>query len=334
MFFLNVLFRQINVSGPSNVLITVFLFIALIFGLAWVAMKMSEDRRASVLYSSVVFVFVMSLISGIFLNYSFYEDLLRQPFPSGAARGSDVLDLVPAGPSLATQSSTALLLAHRARLNLLPKVEDAEYVLVDLFSPADQYQGELLSTIVQKIFNNPHYGIKAESGGVILFERGLDTSYDIDVLARANLDEIENLANVVLDDTVAYRGYSIDTTRLVPGQPFVITTYWESLAIVQRPYLIFSAYPGGQQFQEAVFGLYPTTIWEPGNLVRHRFSITVPPLPPGQDYEIVVGLWFDTGEPALTESSQLLGEDVVRIARIIVTDNTYELQAWHAGGGN
>ncbi len=333
MVYLNILYRQINFPGSINALITVFLFIALIFGFAWAARKISQDKRSSLLYSGVVFVFIMSLLSGIFLNGDLYKDLLRHPFPSEAARGNDVLDMVPVGSSLATESSTALLLAHRAELDLLPKIEDAQYVLVDLFSPVDQLQGEQLPTIVEKLFNNPIYGIKAESGGVILFERGADSSQDIDILARVDLDEIDNLAYVILDNTVVYRGYSVDSARVVPGQPFVITTYWESIATVDRPYLVFTAYPGGQQFQDAVYGLYPTAIWQPGDLVRHCFSITMPELPPGEEYEIVVGLWFDTGEHALTEPSQLLGEDVVRIAKIIVTGKSSELQSWSTAEG-
>jgi hypothetical protein len=268
------------------------------------------------------------------LNAGLYGGLLKQPFLRGDGRGSDVLTLVSDESSLSTQSSTALLLAHRAQLNLLPEVGEADTVLIDLFSPVDQPREEPLTSVAQKMFSNPDYGIRAESGGVILFSRDSDPSHDIDRLARAAPDEIQYPSNVILGETILYRGFSMDRTSLVPGQPFVITTYWESLDTVQRPYLLFSAYPGGQQFQEAVFGLYPVALWQPGDLVRHRFAITLPQLPPGQDYEIVVGLWFDIGEPALTQPSQLLGEDVVRIARILVTDNLYEIQAWDAGGSN
>jgi len=334
MVFLNVLFRRINASGPSEVVISAFLFIAIIFGLAWVVGKISGNRRESVQFSGAVLVFVACLLSARFLNSSLYNDVWRQPFPGDPTRGQNVLAQVPVEASLATQSSLALSLAHRAQLYLLPKVEEAEYILVDLFASAEEPQMEIYETVVQKVFNNPDYGIRAESDGVLLFERGLDISQDLDKLARAQASEIEYPSEVVLADTIAYRGYSMDNASLVPGQPFVITTYWESLAPVQRPYLIFFAYPGSQQFQEAVYGLYPTTIWQPGDLVRHRFLMTLPALPAGDDYEVVAGLWFDTGEPALRQPSQLLGEDVVRIAKINVTGSLYQLQAWRGEGGN
>ena len=334
LVFLNILFRRINTTGPSEAVISAFLFVAVIFGLAWAVRNMSANRRQAVQLSGAVFVFVACLLSARFLNSNFVEGLWQLPYPSGPTRGQHVLAQVPAEASLATQSSLALSLAHRAQLYLLPKVEEAEYILVDLFASAEAPQLEIYELVVQRVFNNPDYGLRDESDGLLLFERGLDISQDFDKLARAEASEIEYPSEVVLADTIAYRGYSLEDASPVPGQPFVITTYWESLATVERPYLFFFAYPGSQQFQEAVYGLYPTAIWQPGDLVRQRFMITLPTLPAGEDYEVVAGLWFDTGETILRQPSQLLGEDVVRIAKIKVTDRQIQLQPWRGEGGN
>jgi hypothetical protein len=332
--FFNILLRRISAAGPPEVVIDAFLFIAAISGLSWVAGKMPAKRRKRLQLSGAVLVFVVCFLSARFLNSNIFPVLWQQAKPATAGRGDSVLALVPNKASLATQNSLAVSFAHRSELYLLPRVEDAKYILVDMFAPVEAPQMETYETVVHRVFNNPDYGIRAESDGVLLFERGLNVSDDIDRLARAQADEIEYPSEVVLADTVAYRGFSIKSARLVPEQPFVITTYWESLAPVQRPYQIFSAYPGGQQFHEAVFGLYPTTLWQTGELVRHRIAIILPNLPDGDDYEIVAGLWFDTGERALRAPTQLLGEDVVRIARITVTGNRYQLQAWRNEGGN
>ena len=329
LILLNILFRRINASGPSEVVISAFLYVATLFGLAWVIRKWSAARHDSMQITSAVFIGITCLLSARFLNANL-ERWWPIDQPGGPIRGYSVLAQIPDEASLATQSSLALSLAHRPQLYLLPKVEEADIVLVDLFAIPEQPQIEIFQTVVQRVFNNPDYSLQAESDGVLLFEGGLDDSKDLDLLARAKPGEIQYPTKVVLADTVAYRGYSMDSARLLPGQPVVITTYWESLAPVQRPYQFFFAYPGEQQFQEAVFGLYPTAVWQPGELIRQRFSMSLPSLPDGDDYEVVVGLWFDTGVPALSNPSQLLGEDVVRIATIKVSDGFYQLQPWQS----
>jgi hypothetical protein len=334
MIFLNILLRRINTNGPSEVVIGAVLFVAIIFGLSWALSKLPANRRTSAQLSGAVLVFVACLLSARFLNSNLVGGLWQFAMPGGHPRGQQVLAQVPAEASLATQSSLALSLAHRAELYLLPKVEEAEYILVDLFAPAEAAQLETNQSVVQRVFNNPDYGIRTASDGVLLFERGIDISQDLNKLAQAQASEIDYPAEVVLEETIAYRGFSVDNASLVPGQPFVITTYWESLATVQRPYLFFFAFPGNQQFEEAVYGLYPTALWQPGDLVRQPFLINLPALPARDDYEVVAGLWFDTGEPTLSHPSQLLGEDVVRIARIIITGRSVQLQAWHSEGGN
>ncbi|MFN2224169.1 MAG: hypothetical protein ACK2UH_16555, partial [Candidatus Promineifilaceae bacterium] len=73
------------------------------------------------------------------------------------------------------------------------------------------------------------------------------------------------------------------------------------------------------------YGLYPVSEWQPGDLIRHEQVIRLPALPPGTEYEIVVGLWYGQGRPALTGPEQLLGGDVLRIASIVVENGRYRL---------
>jgi hypothetical protein len=115
-----------------------------------------------------------------------------------------------------------------------------------------------------------------------------------------------------------------------------VTHYWQSLAPVQKPYLLFSAYPGARRFEEMTFGLLPVNRWQPGDVVRHEQVITLPPLPDGDEYEIAVGLWYDQGKPDLTNPEQLLGNDVIRIAIISARDGRYQIKpwAWSATGDN
>jgi hypothetical protein len=144
-------------------------------------------------------------------------------------------------------------------------------------------------------------------------------------LAFASEAEIDHPVDALLDNTILYRGFSLSADTLEPDGPIVLTHYWQSIAPVDRPYLLFTAYPGAYLFEQAAYGFYPVSEWQPGDLVRHDQLLQLPELPDGADYEIVVGLWYDEGEPALRGPEQLLGSDVIRVATIIVQDGHYRI---------
>jgi len=325
---------RITDVGPSEVIITPFLFIAIIYGLGWLGRKWSSNRRENIRTSGAVLVLVSCVFTGSFLNSDLAGSLWDEMIRKGSWSKSTELGSLPVEASIATQSTLALSLAHRSEISILPKVEDADYVVVDLFSLAEEPRLEVHKEVVRKMFINPDYGLIKEQNGLFVFRRGLDVIENIKVLAIAKHSEIDYPSEIILSDTVAYRGYSVDKGEFRDSQPLILTTYWESLKPIQRPYLIFSSYPGQQKFQEAVYGLYPSPMWQPGELIRQRHLINLPPLPEGDDYEFVVGFWFDTGEPALLHPEQLLGGDVVRVANIKVEGNRYQLEKWVDEGGN
>ena len=59
--------------------------------------------------------------------------------------------------------------------------------------------------------------------------------------------------------------------------------------------------------------------------MRQEQAISLPTLPDGDEYEIVVGLWYDEGKQSLRDARQLLGNDVIRIATISALNGHYEI---------
>lgn len=326
---LNLMRNHLGAAGPSEALISPFLLLAAIHGIDWTAGRAREHRRKAVPIIFGVLVLSTCVLTTRFLNAGLLDNLIR--WPSQAERGAAVLEEIPARASLASQDRLAPLLAHRSELYLLPEVQDAAYVLFDRFDTDLGPWSDLVDEAFGRAVSSPVYGLKAAQEGILLFERGLDPAGKSDMVL-AGPEEVDFPTNQSISGIVAFRGYSVSATSGDLDEPFVLATFWESLAPVRRPYLILIAGPGFQLFQEAGCGLRPVTVWREGDLVKHEVLVSLPALPDGEEYEIVGGLWYDEGEPALRYPEQLLGEDVTRIASLWVTDEQYELRPWGSTG--
>lgn len=93
------------------------------------------------------------------------------------------------------------------------------------------------------------------------------------------------------------------------GAPVQINLYWRALAPLDRDYTLFIHIydAGGQRVAQRDLPLryedYPTSRWQPGELVIDRADMPLPALAPGP-YRLLVGLYdAATGAPLLTESS-------------------------------
>ena len=181
-----------------------------------------------------------------------------------------------------------------------------------------------------RAFQNPLYGLRSFDYGYLLFERDLDPTTKEAALVSDTHPDIQYARRVELGGTIAYLGFDLPTTIVHAGENVYITHYWQSILPTPNPYLQFTAYPGSQRFEKIALGVYSPEQWNPGDVVLHRQIISFPDLPDGNDYEIAVGLWYDTSEPVLQNPEQLLGQDVIRIATLSVSGDVYEIHPWFA----
>ena len=312
-----------------------FLFVAAIRGVQWLKVAAKAQGWPSPQLAGSLFITTACLVTAVFLPPDIVQDLGNLHVTTHHLYGYEILEQVPEDASVATQSPFGPPLAHRRQMTILPQVEDADFVLFDVFHPNREPHPEMYEATLQRIFHSPIYGLRASANGYLLFERGLDPDGTLAQLALITEPEIEYARTVELSATVSYRGFDLSATRVKAGEVLYLTHYWESLAPARKSYLLFTAYPGARRFEEIAFGLHPVDEWQPSDIVRHEQAIALPVLPDGDEYEIAVGLWNDEGDPALRSPEQLLGNDVIRIATITARDGHYEIKPWasFAAGG-
>lgn len=128
-------------------------------------------------------------------------------------------------------------------------------------------------------------------------------------------------------DSVALLGYDAPV-QVAPGQTFTVTLYWQALAPVPTDYKVFVHIfaPGGalvaQHDGQPVNWTYPTTVWQAGDFILDRHSLTLAPELPRGDYQIFVGFYNaaapDVRLPAFDAHGAPLADGHVQLATLRV----------------
>jgi len=108
-------------------------------------------------------------------------------------------------------------------------------------------------------------------------------------------------AGYTLGDALRLLGYRLDTVRARPGGSIHLVLYWEALRPIETDYQVFNhLYDGtmwGQQDGTPGCASLPTTLWEPGQVVRDEYTIPIDASAPADDIPLWVGMYrLDTGE--------------------------------------
>lgn len=120
---------------------------------------------------------------------------------------------------------------------------------------------------------------------------------------------------------VSLSGYDLPTARLSAGAPLTVTLYWQTDRYIERDATVFvhlagqDGQPLAQGDSQPQNGAYPTSLWNPGDVVADTHTLTIPPNLPAGSYRLLVGLY----DP-LTLARTLLadGSDSVEIDAISV----------------
>jgi 4-amino-4-deoxy-L-arabinose transferase-like glycosyltransferase len=105
----------------------------------------------------------------------------------------------------------------------------------------------------------------------------------------------------ILGQRIRLLGYRVDTTESYPGGSIHLVLYWETFLPLETNYQVFThLYDGtlrGQHDGAPACALRPTTLWEPGRVVRDEHAIPVDPSTPVGDVPLLVGMYrLDTGD--------------------------------------
>lgn len=115
---------------------------------------------------------------------------------------------------------------------------------------------------------------------------------------------VANTLDVTFGDQVALVGWQADSLMVRPGETLTFLLVWRALRSMDADYTVFVHLvdtPGQPALAQAdgqpQGDRYPTSLWDPGEMVPDARSLAIPSdLPPGE-YQLVVGLYqLATGE--------------------------------------
>jgi 4-amino-4-deoxy-L-arabinose transferase-like glycosyltransferase len=140
--------------------------------------------------------------------------------------------------------------------------------------------------------------------------------------------------DVTFANAVRLLGYSLDAETAKPGDTRYLTLYWQALSPLHQDYTAFAHLLGehnpatngplwaGHDSQPDG-GYYPTTAWQPGEVILDVHPIAIPADAPPGDYQLEAGLYLlATMErlPALDAAGNSLPDSAARLGMIKVEE--------------
>lgn len=122
-----------------------------------------------------------------------------------------------------------------------------------------------------------------------------------------------------LGDKVALLGYDLEVKEAKPGDTLHLTLYWQAQREMDEDYTVFvhlidgEGKIWGQKDGWPEGGFYPTSFWDPGDVVRDQYDLVIfPQAPPGL-YRFEVGFYLlATGERLpIIERGEVVGDRII-----------------------
>jgi hypothetical protein len=128
-----------------------------------------------------------------------------------------------------------------------------------------------------------------------------------------------------LGGKVGLLGYNIES-GFRPGDNIHLTLFWQCLEEMDEEYTVFTHLVDAegnvvaQKDNPPVDGFYPTSEWEPGEIVRDQYDLVISPDALPGKYQLEVGMYLaDTGERlSVFQGDQETGN------RVLLTEITVE----------
>jgi hypothetical protein len=134
-------------------------------------------------------------------------------------------------------------------------------------------------------------------------------------------------------DQIELFGVDLNQEQYQPGQKVVLTLYWRSLAPVQEAYTVFTHLVGPVRpgtdtpiwagcDHEPGRASYPTSAWQPGEVIVDEFVLPIPADAPPGPYGLEVGLyqWHTMQRLSISRADVEAGSDYAVVGEIRVGD--------------
>jgi len=116
------------------------------------------------------------------------------------------------------------------------------------------------------------------------------------------LAHVQHPARLRLGSAIEFLGYSVDRTRVRPGESLNLTLYWRALAPIEASYTVFTHVEDpdavwGQMDGIPRCGRRPTHRWKVGYVHVDHYALTLRPDTPPGPHALVAGMYLlETGE--------------------------------------
>jgi len=144
---------------------------------------------------------------------------------------------------------------------------------------------------------------------------------------------VETPVGAIFDGTLKLVGYSAGAGPFAPGEKLRVTLFWQCLRAPGRDLVTFVQLLDAKGKLVAATetpptgGLFPTSAWQAGDLLRDQQELPLPASLPDGSYRLVAGL-FDAGDKGrLTARLGLRRRDDVELGRIAVRGRPHNLLA-------
>jgi hypothetical protein len=152
--------------------------------------------------------------------------------------------------------------------------------------------------------------------------------------ARSAVPEPDHPVAAALGSAAQLLGYSLEAKEAAPGDTLRLTLYWQVLAPLDRDYTVFTHLLGehnpatngplwaGHDGQPDG-GHYPTTAWQPGQIILDVHPLPIPVDAPAGEYQLETGLYFlesMTRLPAADTAGNPLPGDAVLLGTVEIRD--------------
>jgi hypothetical protein len=121
-------------------------------------------------------------------------------------------------------------------------------------------------------------------------------------------------------------GFDLSKQELSRDEPLGLTLYWQAIDHPTIDYTVFTQLVGSdgqvwaQQDNQPQAGRYPSTFWEPGDMVIDRYSLSLREGAPTGQYQLLVGIYdLQTGQrvPAIDAVGNRLPNDAIPLATLV-----------------
>jgi uncharacterized membrane protein len=269
-------------------------FVSAIFGLPKVIgrLKAPGGQWAEERLWQVVPIALMctALVSNYWLGpLPFGQAVPPARFACDEARATSIREAAALIPDDASLSATSFAGSHFTRrrvLHIAPHFwESTDYVLVDLNPRWDGTRDGAMSSLLADLKASPDHELMYSGNDVYLFRN------------RFARPPIEYSVEANLGNQVKLLGYALATETVRPGEPLVLTLYWQATAPMETSCTVFAHIIDERGTIKAqgdglpVEGTRLTTHWRSGEIVVDPYEIMVgPEVAPG-GYVIEVGMY-------------------------------------------